>query len=638
MPTPTSTQSRPAIRGTRAPCAPRWPTPPGRSRTASSGARADVLRASPRPSSGPSSASSGRSRTGSSGRSRKRPALEPRTARGRRSRRRRPGRRRGVAAGIVVSEPSGAADRRQHPRRAGRRRPRRRRPRHRQGGRHAPTGPVLHGAAPTFAPESGGGVPKSTPAAEALRSAPSGAAGGAVDRRQRHRGDAARKGRRRPAPRPRSAAGPAAIKVAREFAGAFVLYETGRDSPEVESDLRRDRDARADQGAAASGRRACPPNVKVPKAKVLNIVPGPTHGGTYTLSVSLLRVGVTSELRLDMQRAQGAERWRVTDVLGLMGRLRKIFVAGPSPRCCWRPALAAALRRRRRPPPPAASRADRRRRRRRGDPAGRHARRPPTPRRSPSRRAAAAPPAEARRSGARSTEDGRTEAEAGTEARRPRKRRCRPPAEPSKSPRPELELRRRRRAAGPDPDLPAGRRRLRPRPAGPGGARRRSTRSRPPSAPTSTSPRPARSAGCSSCPSTWDDLRRRRQRRRRQATPTTPKTRSSPPPATCSAAGMPADTYGAIFAYNHADWYVAEVLANAACYAPNRRPGFAAAALADPADPGAQLRAGAGLAATRSRPTTWTPSRPPPPATNSASAASGRWPPSPGSSPTSAAG
>ncbi|HSS04343.1 MAG TPA: lytic murein transglycosylase [Solirubrobacterales bacterium] len=31
-------------------------------------------------------------------------------------------------------------------------------------------------------------------------------------------------------------------------------------------------------------------------------------------------------------------------------------------------------------------------------------------------------------------------------------------------------------------------------------------------------------------------------------------------------AGMPADTYGAVFAYNHADWYVAEVLANAQCY------------------------------------------------------------------------
>jgi soluble lytic murein transglycosylase-like protein len=33
-----------------------------------------------------------------------------------------------------------------------------------------------------------------------------------------------------------------------------------------------------------------------------------------------------------------------------------------------------------------------------------------------------------------------------------------------------------------------------------------------------------------------------------------------------SAAGMPTDTYGAIFSYNHADWYVEEVLANAACY------------------------------------------------------------------------
>jgi len=34
-----------------------------------------------------------------------------------------------------------------------------------------------------------------------------------------------------------------------------------------------------------------------------------------------------------------------------------------------------------------------------------------------------------------------------------------------------------------------------------------------------------------------------------------------------SASGMPADTYGAIFAYNHADWYVADVLASASCYA-----------------------------------------------------------------------
>jgi hypothetical protein len=47
------------------------------------------------------------------------------------------------------------------------------------------------------------------------------------------------------------------------------------------------------------------------------------------------------------------------------------------------------------------------------------------------------------------------------------------------------------------------------------------------------------------------------------------------------AAGMPADTYGAIFAYNHADWYVAEVLANANCYAPQLG-GSASALIATP--------------------------------------------------------
>jgi hypothetical protein len=34
-----------------------------------------------------------------------------------------------------------------------------------------------------------------------------------------------------------------------------------------------------------------------------------------------------------------------------------------------------------------------------------------------------------------------------------------------------------------------------------------------------------------------------------------------------AAAGMPEDVWGAIFAYNHADWYVEDVLANAGCYA-----------------------------------------------------------------------
>ena len=61
-----------------------------------------------------------------------------------------------------------------------------------------------------------------------------------------------------------------------------------------------------------------------------------------------------------------------------------------------------------------------------------------------------------------------------------------------------------------------------------------------------------------------------------------------------SAAGMPADTYGAIFAYNHADWYVSEVLANAGCYAGE---------VGDPAfPPPASARRSRSCAAARRRP------------------------------------
>ena len=58
-----------------------------------------------------------------------------------------------------------------------------------------------------------------------------------------------------------------------------------------------------------------PAGVKVPRAKVLNVVAGPSQGNVYKVSVSLLRVGVTSELRLDMEHGKRVE-WRVTNVLG----------------------------------------------------------------------------------------------------------------------------------------------------------------------------------------------------------------------------------------------------------------------------------------------------------------------------------
>ena len=56
--------------------------------------------------------------------------------------------------------------------------------------------------------------------------------------------------------------------------------------------------------------------------------------------------------------------------------------------------------------------------------------------------------------------------------------------------------------------------------------------------------------------------------------PTNQPTRSPPLPAICTPAGAPGDYHAALFAYNQAEWYVAEVLAKAATFrgAANRAP------------------------------------------------------------------
>lgn len=95
-----------------------------------------------------------------------------------------------------------------------------------------PTGPVLHGTAPSFAPEAGEGVPKSTET-EVLRSEGGDHAGGATttsDRAEEAGSTGAGAGA---APAGPEVAGPAAIKVARRFADAFVLYEIGKTSAHV---------------------------------------------------------------------------------------------------------------------------------------------------------------------------------------------------------------------------------------------------------------------------------------------------------------------------------------------------------------------------------------------------------------------
>lgn len=175
-----------------------------------------------------------------------------------------------------------------------------------------PQPPTLHGAAPVFRPTEGQAASEVDPAKAIVKSAPAehSSASGAT-----HASTAATSSTSPPSPEVDGApAGPEAISVARDFAGAFVLYETG----ETDSTVRK---AFGETATPALSRALLerpprlPANVEVPKAKVVNVVPAPSHGDVYPVSVSLLRVGLTSELRLDLEERKG-DGWRVTNVLG----------------------------------------------------------------------------------------------------------------------------------------------------------------------------------------------------------------------------------------------------------------------------------------------------------------------------------
>jgi hypothetical protein len=106
----------------------------------------------------------------------------------------------------------------------------------------------------------------------------------------------------------------AAKRVARHFAQAFVVYETGGVDSKVRSAFRRTTTKQLSKALLHRPPRQ-PAGVKVPKAKVVTVVAGPSKGKVYEVSVSLLRVGVTSELRLAMEQGPG-KKWQVTNVLG----------------------------------------------------------------------------------------------------------------------------------------------------------------------------------------------------------------------------------------------------------------------------------------------------------------------------------
>ncbi len=175
----------------------------------------------------------------------------------------------------------------------------------------APSEPTLQGAAPVFEPAES--PPSEVDPAKAIVKSTTAEGSGSTDTTQSPSAAASSSSAKGPEV-DGPPAGPEAIAVARDFAGAFLLYETG----ETDSQVRK---AFAETASPALSRALLerpprlPANVDVPKAKVVNVVPAPSHGDVYPVSVSLLRVGLTSELRLDMEQRKG-EEWRVTNVLG----------------------------------------------------------------------------------------------------------------------------------------------------------------------------------------------------------------------------------------------------------------------------------------------------------------------------------
>jgi hypothetical protein len=173
-----------------------------------------------------------------------------------------------------------------------------------------PQGPALHGVAPSFGVGKGVGVSKASggDAAAAEPEASGSTTETGTEATPSEAGAGATTSSAKPVP-----AGPAAMKVARRFSEAFVFYEIGQRPARAKAVFG---ETATPELATALGERPprLPADAKVPKARVVNLVPGPRAGKAYTVSVSLLRVGLTSELRLELNKKDGS--WVITDVRG----------------------------------------------------------------------------------------------------------------------------------------------------------------------------------------------------------------------------------------------------------------------------------------------------------------------------------
>mgnify|MGYP001156665221 CR=1 FL=1 len=112
----------------------------------------------------------------------------------------------------------------------------------------------------------------------------------------------------RPAPTPKSPP----LRVAHRFATTFVGYEVGEKgqaddfrktaTPKLAKELKKDPPKLPSSG-------------QVPKATVVNVVRGKKSGDRLQVSVSLMRTGAASELRLTLTKQKG-KGWLVSEVRG----------------------------------------------------------------------------------------------------------------------------------------------------------------------------------------------------------------------------------------------------------------------------------------------------------------------------------
>lgn len=171
-----------------------------------------------------------------------------------------------------------------------------------------PEGPRLEGVAPSFGTGGVAAGAGSDSEEASVASSGIGSSDGTAPASGDEEGAAATSSSEAPVP-----AGPAAMKVARRFSDAFVFYEIGERPARAMVVFTETATPRLATALAERPPRQ-PAGTEVPKARVLNLVPGPRRGKAYTVSASLLRLGVTSELRLQMKNQAG--KWVVTDVRG----------------------------------------------------------------------------------------------------------------------------------------------------------------------------------------------------------------------------------------------------------------------------------------------------------------------------------